>query len=159
MPSIGSSAPLHLLQDLARRQADAEDLEISLPSPTELADLAPLSLPLPVLLRYGIISIDSLNNSVRAHVETQLSGSFDPTSTSRMGNTSVTAITLSNDELDDLSKLSIEASTHMRQEYRACENATDAWKTRLSHQDVWRVCAVLEERMVNQGQGFMLVPS
>lgn len=157
---MSPSAPLRLLQVLARRQADAADLNLTLPSPADLADVSPVPLSLPVLLRLGILDYQHLDEPARAQIQSILSTSFDPMSATPApvpSPTSISAVPLPRADIDDFAKLSIEACTYIRQACHTTENATNAVQTRLSFEEVWRVCALLEERMVQQGQGFMLV--
>lgn len=155
---MNSSAPVHLLQDLAQRQADSRDLEMELPSPDQLSDINPLPLSIPVLLRYGIISLDSIDEAQRSEVESRIHGPFDSTSTSGSSLSSSSLITLPQSTFDHLAKLSISAGTSIKETCAATQGDGE-WKTRLTFRDLWRVFAVLEERMIKQGQGLILAPS
>lgn len=154
------SAPVHLLQDLAQRQADTRDLELELPTPDQLADIASLPLSIPVLLRYEIIPMDSIDESQRSEVESWVNGPFDPSSTSKSSQTSTALITVPQSTLDHLGKLSRDASIAIKE---ACASSRfegeDEWKTRLTYRDLSRVFTLLEERLGRQGQGLILASS
>lgn len=132
------AAPLHLLQDLAYRQAETSDLELPLPSPGDLADVSPLPLSIPVLLQHGIIP-----------------PSFLPDSGSSNG---VTVVKVSASLLQDLERCSLDASVAIRHALQA-KNAD----SRVTHHDLWRVCALLEDRMRSNvpglGQAYVVVAS
>jgi hypothetical protein len=51
------AAPLRLLQDLAHRQSQSDDLSLPLPSPVALSNLSPLPLPIHLLLVLGIFDL------------------------------------------------------------------------------------------------------
>lgn len=163
MPTLHPSAPVHLLQDLAQRQADSRDLEMELPTPDRLCDVTPLPLSIPVLLRYGVIPLDVIDEAQRSEVESRINGPFDPVdpaSTSGSSQTSTIIINLPETTLDHLAKLSVEASTSIKEACAAMDGEGEVgWKTRLTFRDLWRVFNVLEERMGKQAQGFELAPS
>ena len=158
---MNPSAPVHLLQDLAQRQVDTTDLELQLPTPDQIADIAPLPLSIPVLLRYGIIPLDAIDEAQRSEVQAKTNGSFDPASTSGSSQPSNSIIQSRQSTLDHLAKLSIDAGTLIKETCTTIQRdgGEEDWKTRLTFRDLWRVFALLEERLNKQGQGFMLAAS
>jgi hypothetical protein len=150
------SAPLFLLQDLAYRQSESSDLGISLPPPDELADVSPLPLPLPFLLQTGIISPNALSPADRQAIESAVKD-FDLYS-SDSSPEPINASSLSKEGMDKLAPLALAASTEIRWATQTQEWAgEDEWKGRLSYYDIWRIASALEDRVVKQGKGIVLV--
>lgn len=133
---------------------------MELPTPDQLSDITPLPLSIPVLLRYGVISLDSVDEAQRSEVESRINGPFDPTSALGSPQSSTAIITLPKSTLDHLAKLSVDASNLIKEACAATHGqGGEEWKTRLTFRDLWRVFGLLEERMSKQGQGFVLAPS
>ncbi|CAD6569635.1 MAG: hypothetical protein TREMPRED_005358 [Tremellales sp. Tagirdzhanova-0007] len=150
--------PLRLLQDLAFRNAGAPAPDFGLPEPSELANVCPLPLPIPLLLYLGVIELSATSfrlSDLRKAVEALRGRDMDVFSdTPRLDTMSSTSqvVTVPQSVYDELEGRSMEACSEIRRVAHATLRGADA--------DVWkmsfiaRLCEVLAGRMKRLGLDF-----
>jgi hypothetical protein len=173
------AAPLRLLQDLANRQSQRNDLDLPLPPPISLSNISPLPLPIPLLLCLNIFDLSSnaagLEELNRAVSESRPDG-VDfmslavPASSSHTArsNSDIKVVEVPLEIHKALQTASVEACRQIWAEARfappshgssGSDSARDAeWKSRLSMLDVAMVCERLQGILERDGFGLMLVP-
>jgi hypothetical protein len=169
------AAPLRLLQDLAHRQSQSDDLSLPLPSPVALSNLSPLPLPIHLLLVLGIFDlppdlpgVSALEGAIstsRSHdVDIPSLAQGASSESSRGAKTSTETIEVPTETLRKLQTASVEACREIWAESRFSESkekgvGAEDWKRNMSMADVARVCERLQGCIDREGLGVTLVPT